>query len=408
MFIPIGTDRRTHRPTLMTYWIIGVTVTIFVVTWLMQSRWPEAYKEYILPLYAFSNHNWSNWWGLLTYQFLHAGWMHLLGNMLFLWVFGPAVEDRFRRIGFLGFYLVGGIVAACAHGLFERTPAGSALIGGVVVEYGSVIPPVIGASGAVAAVTGAFLVLFPLTQIRILLFFILIGVISIPSWWFIAFAIARDLVFTGFFYGADNVARIAHLGGYVYGAGIALTLLLTGVIPREMYDLLAIGKRAKRRRQFKAVTSKGASPWSADASKVRAGTAGRRGKAAAEDDRLAERRREIASLLAGGDPAAAARAYATLLDEAPEAVLGRASQLEVANQSFIAGNHAAAAAAYERFLDKYAADREAPRVRLMLALLDARYLNDPVAAKRLLAEVTPDELDDEHRGLRAALLEELG
>ena len=83
-------------------------------------------------------------WQLLTYQFLHDphGIWHIAFNMLFLWVFGSAVEDRLGRVGFLGFYLIGGAVAALAHMAITKAP-------------------VIGASGSIAGVTGAFLALFP-------------------------------------------------------------------------------------------------------------------------------------------------------------------------------------------------------------------------------------------------------
>src|SRR3954454_12379297 len=82
---------------------------------------------------------------LITSQFLHGGWFHLLGNMLYLWIFGNNVEDRFGRVGFLVFYLAGGVLAGLSQ---------------VAIDPGSAIPT-IGASGAIAAVLGAYLVFFP-------------------------------------------------------------------------------------------------------------------------------------------------------------------------------------------------------------------------------------------------------
>src|SRR5690606_10854959 len=122
-------------------------------------------------------------------------WLHVLGNMLILWVFGTSVEDRLTRWWFLAFYLVGGAAAGAAHALLESSPA-------------------LGASGAVAAVTGAAIVLFPRSNVKCIVFFFIIGIFNIPAWIFIAFAIAKDIFFAGL--GGGNVAYFAHLGGYAY------------------------------------------------------------------------------------------------------------------------------------------------------------------------------------------------
>ena len=122
-----------------------------------------------------------------------------------MYVFGPNVEDRFGRWWYLTFYLAGGASAGAAQILFSP---------------GSVI----GASGSIAAVTGAYLVFFPRTHIKTLLFFFIIGIFWIPSMWFIGFAIAKDLLFQGFSAG-QGVAYMAHLGGYAFGFGISMTLL---------------------------------------------------------------------------------------------------------------------------------------------------------------------------------------
>ena len=96
------------------------------------------------------------WWTLLTSIFMHADLLHLAGNMLFLWVFGPTVEDKFGRVWYTLFYLTAGLASGGSHLLFSDAPA-------------------LGASGAIAGVTGAFLVLFPWTHIRVLSFFFIIG-----------------------------------------------------------------------------------------------------------------------------------------------------------------------------------------------------------------------------------------
>src|SRR5690606_12485309 len=135
----------------------------------------------------------------------------------FLWVFGNAVEDRLGRVGYLCFYLAGGVIAGLGHALMEPSP-------------------VLGASGAVAAVTGAYLVLFPLTNVTIVYFFFIIGAFEVSSMVLIFFRVVTDLVFH--FLGIGDVAYMAHLAGYGFGFVIALGLLLGRMLPREPYDLL--------------------------------------------------------------------------------------------------------------------------------------------------------------------------
>lgn len=147
---------------------------------------------------------------LITSMFLHGGWMHLLGNMLFLYIFGDNVEDEMGHLPFLGFYLGAGIIAGLIH-------VGSA--------PGSVVPTV-GASGAIAGVMGAYLLLFPKARVDILLILVVFfKVFPIPAW--IMLALWFGLQFLGGI-GSNpdegGVAYWAHAGGFI--AGVALTLPL--------------------------------------------------------------------------------------------------------------------------------------------------------------------------------------
>jgi len=132
-------------------------------------------------------------------MFMHADFMHLGGNMLFLWIFGNNVEDRLGHMRYLFFYLAGGVVASIAH---------------IAVQPDSTIP-VVGASGAVAAVMGAYAIWFPNAPIRTLIFIILKDIKA--KWWLGFWLISQ------FFTGADSrVAWMAHVGGFVFGALVAL------------------------------------------------------------------------------------------------------------------------------------------------------------------------------------------
>jgi membrane associated rhomboid family serine protease len=142
---------------------------------------------------------------LLSSQFLHGGWLHLAGNLLYLWIFGNNVEDRLGRASFLVFYLVGGVVAALAQ---------------VAIDPTSPIPT-IGASGAIAAVLGAYLVLYPGARVTSLVFLgFFCQLLQVPAWivlglWFLL-QLANGVGSLG---GPQEggVAFFAHIGGFIFG-----------------------------------------------------------------------------------------------------------------------------------------------------------------------------------------------
>jgi membrane associated rhomboid family serine protease len=152
----------------------------------------------------------KSWWqSMFVAMFLHGGWLHLGGNMLFLWIFGNNVEDRLGPILYFPFYIGAGIAAAIAQ---------------LLVDMNSVVPN-LGASGAIAGVLGAYLVMFPRRRVLTLVFFFFITAIWLPAWivlggWFIlqlfngVGAVTADI--------NTGVAFFAHIGGFVFGAVLAL------------------------------------------------------------------------------------------------------------------------------------------------------------------------------------------
>ena len=146
----------------------------------------------------------------LTSIFLHGGWLHLGGNMLFLWIFGDNLEDEMGHGGFLGFYLAGGVLASAAQWLADPLS----------------LMPVVGASGAIAAVMGGYLLMFPRARVDILIFLvILIRIVPVPAGLVLTLWFGMQL-FSGTMADAatGGVAYWAHAGGFV--AGVALTLPL--------------------------------------------------------------------------------------------------------------------------------------------------------------------------------------
>ena len=148
---------------------------------------------------------------LITSQFLHAGWLHVLGNLLFLWIFANNIEDRLGRATFLVFYLAGGVVAALAQ---------------VAIDPTSDVPT-IGASGAIAAALGAYLVLFPRARITSLVFLgFFYQLIDVPAVVVLLFWIALQfidgLASLGVTDAGGGVAFFAHIGGFLFGVAVGL------------------------------------------------------------------------------------------------------------------------------------------------------------------------------------------
>jgi len=146
-----------------------------------------------------------NWSTLISYMFLHGGWMHLLGNLWFLWVFGRSVEDSMGAVRFICFYLLSGIAAAALHMAFA--PASSI--------------PLVGASGAIGGVMGAYLVLYPRVKVTMLIILIVfITTFRIPAFFMLAYWLLIQFLGGLGNIGSEvgGVAFWAHVGGFVAGA----------------------------------------------------------------------------------------------------------------------------------------------------------------------------------------------
>ena len=162
------------------------------------------------------------WLTLFTSMFMHGGWLHLAGNMLFLWIFGDNVEHRVGHVVFLVFYVVAGLVASLAQ---------------ILADTASIIPT-LGASGAISGVLGAYLVLFPANRVQVLLIRTVVpvpAVVAIGLW----FALQ---VFSGFFASggeAGGVAYLAHIGGFLAGAAAGVVFRMIFNEPRRPRGLPA-------------------------------------------------------------------------------------------------------------------------------------------------------------------------
>jgi len=202
--IPLSdASRRPVRMPIVTGAIVLVNVIVFI---LELTRGDAFVTQWLaVPAQITSGHNWIT---ILTAMFMHGSWSHIIGNMVFLWAFGPEIEDAMGRGRYLAFYLIGGLVAMVAQ-----------IAGG---PHSTV--PNLGASGAIAAVMGAFIVTYPRDQIKSLLFiFVFFRIKFIPAALLIGFWFLIQLVHAGAVAQVQTggVAYLAHVGGFIFGAATA-------------------------------------------------------------------------------------------------------------------------------------------------------------------------------------------
>ncbi len=169
----------------------------------------------------------QNYWPLLTNTFMHGGWLHLIANMWTLWLFGAAVEDRMGRLRFALFYVLCGVLASWAH----------------MAVYSDSEVPALGASGAIAAVLGAHITLFPASRVLLIIPIIVIPLpLAVGTWWYAVFWFGLqlfqgtgDLLFASpeMLTGGGGIAWWAHIGGFV--AGLAAVRFLAPPDPRDVW-----------------------------------------------------------------------------------------------------------------------------------------------------------------------------
>lgn len=376
--IPIGTDVRLRRAPIGNYVLIGLNVLVFVLADVLNSHFVDSALP---PLHASlpALHEY------ITYQFRHGDWGHLLGNMLFLWIFGNAVCDRMGSVHYVVFYLAGGVFAGLAY-------------------VHTAIHPLIGASGAIAAVTTAFLVLFPRVHITILLWLGIVTTIEVPATLLIVGkVILWDNVISPRFGAAQgmtsNVAFSAHLGGYIFGFLVALFLLTIQALPRHPFDLLSLWRRWGQHGGLPAPVASGAPTRPIIMEQLDSHPLGEIEMSPAE--RLRE---DILNRIEEGDLAEAAPLYERLRDLDPQMVLPRMQQVLLANFLAQRRAYAQAVAAYEQFLAAYPGAAEGPQVQLFIGLLYRRYLNQPQKAISFLQAAAESLTQDQQRELA---LEEL-
>ena len=206
--MPLGDDNTGRRITpIVTYVLIAINVLVF---FLELNNGEEFIQRWAFVPSRFLADPVGDFATLFTSMFMHAGWAHLIGNMLYLWIFGDNVEDRLGHALFFVFYIICGLAATFAQ---------------MAISLGSSVANV-GASGAIAGVLGAYLVMFPGKQVRVLMgrAVVPMSALIVIGFWILIQIFSQISVFTAGAQGEGGVAYMAHIGGFV--AGLVLAFLL--------------------------------------------------------------------------------------------------------------------------------------------------------------------------------------
>lgn len=230
---PIRDTIPSHSPPLVTWMLIAINslVFLFALTLDHEELMGVFYLFGLVPA-RYSHPDWAlaigfpvdDYWPFLTSMFLHGGWMHIIGNMWTLWIFGDNVEDRMGRVRFLIFYLLTGLAAGLVHWLTNQNSS----------------VPAVGASGAIAGVLGAYMILFPFSRIITLIpvfffpLFVQLPAVTYLFFWFLSqmFGATLTALSPG---NVGGIAFWAHVGGFVSGIILHRFFLLPKrVRPRRM------------------------------------------------------------------------------------------------------------------------------------------------------------------------------
>jgi len=211
--IPIRDEIRTKRIPYVNYALIAINIIVFMTMFVNPQKAEAIVMEHaLIPAEVTQNFSLGVIKNFFTAMFMHAGWLHLVSNMLYLWIFGDNIEDRLGHLGYLLFYLGAGVFASILH---------------VVFNVNSVVPT-LGASGAIAGVLGAYLVFYPSSRVYTFIpfgFFMRLRplpAVLVLGLWFVTqfFSGLGSMVSTA----QGGVAYWAHIGGFVFGLLIALFL----------------------------------------------------------------------------------------------------------------------------------------------------------------------------------------
>ena len=225
IILPVGDVQKTRTTAWVNWLLIAANCAIFAWYGFKPER-----RDAVFINYAMVPDHWENWKTLFTSMFLHGDPLHLLGNMLFLYIVGDNVEDRIGHLAYLVFYLLAGLAGSLVHILYS-------------LQFGGGSTHTLGASGAISGVMGAYLIFFPRSQIKFMIWLIIfVRYFTLPSWGVIGFWIGSQILMArNQWHGvadqeAAMVAVFAHLGGFAFGLVVAILARMFGKAPKKSRD----------------------------------------------------------------------------------------------------------------------------------------------------------------------------
>jgi membrane associated rhomboid family serine protease len=389
MFLPLGDENPTRNVPVVTWILIAANVAVFLLFNVKMSD-PELMR-------------WTLQWGydvdhpysrqLLTSMFMHAGVAHLLGNMWVLWIVGDNVEDRAGRIKYALLYVLGGIAAALSYMVVARMAETSPEI---MAQIGRRHPPLVGASGAIAAVMGMYLVFFPEARIRCLIWF---QVVPIRAKWFLGLTLGLDLVTSVLSHGASagGVATMAHVGGGVFGilAAMIVKPMLGGGGEGDAWEVHTGWSRRQR---------PGVEPWQ----DTRLPPAARVAPPETDEIALEDVERSITLLVRDGRVREAIDVYPAYVAMAREQPLPDDVQIEIAHEFYRQWLPREAIPAYTRYLETHPGGEDVAEAKFRLGVLYARGLGRRDEAGKWLREAVREHPDAQIRDAAAKMLVQIG
>ena len=390
MFFPLGDENPTRTVPVMTWLLIAANVVVFVA--------------FNLQLGEEDLQRWTFAWGydvehpfgkqIVTSMFMHGGWPHILGNMWVLWIVGNNVEDKLGKIRYLLFYVAGGAAAALTYALIAtRVPVSME----VVRRLGERShPPLVGASGAIAAIMGMYLVFFPEARIRVLILFY---VVPLRAKWFIGLSMLADLFISVRSHQAavGGVATMAHVGGGAFGVLSALVMkpLIGGGGEGDAWDVhTGFAKRERGRSE----------EWHAHTRPA----PGRLAPEESDESSLAEAERSISRLVREGRVREAIDLYPAYVSFAREQPLPDDVQIEIAHEFYRQWLPREAIPAYLRYLETHPRGDDVAEAKFRLGILFARGMGRSDEAARWLGEAQREHPDPKIRESAAQMLTQLG
>ena len=392
IILPIGDENPSSRTPVVTYGLICLNVLVFLAANIFGSSSFGGLPGRVALEFGLVP-NQAVWYTFLTSMFLHGNIMHIVGNMLFLWIAGDNVEDKLGHLPFLAFYLISGLFADGAYMLFTR---------------GAGHIPLIGASGAIAGLLGAYMVFFPKARIRIFYwFFIIVGVLRVESRWVLGLWIVSNLfnwlvVASSYITG---VAYAAHVGGFAVGVGVAMLAkkrLREGARVTRMDEHTGFAPRGATRRQSRASPTRRPPsrpvPPTIDVKPAR--SAGQefvssRMKTERGGEGFFGAEEAIAENVKEGRIGAAIDRYQDYLRMRHAKPLPGWAQIEISSEMFRKGDFEAALKAYRRYLAHYPGGPDAAEAKFRLGIILSRHRNEYFRAREYLLQATMEHPNPE-------------